>query len=543
MTHFIRIITLLALAVPGATYAATIIAASRSRDDVNTALQSAQAGDTVSIPAGTGGVGNWTSGITWTAPANVTVMGAGTSATGGGDVTVIQDNSASGAPLLQITVSSSGVFRMTGITFQSGTGAIKDNGTITLYGPGNVRIDHCHLVASTNANYKMLLVGVGVFGVLDSSILDWTGTSSLYVYNGRDNGVGGGQGNYEWTQPTAFGSTNYFYLEDNIINGIADFTVYSSRVFDGFTAAKVVVRLNNVSQAVLAETHATGHAGDDRGLRSQEIYYNAVTSSLSVDPNFCAVDMGNGTALVFGNTWPNVYKNIYLLKVTRANNSTYTQNPTPLGWGYAGTNFNGTGSMWDGGTALGTDTAFGYPALDQVGRGSGDLLTGTFPTKLNDATGTTYWPNQSLEPVYIWNNTGGIVPGWGGSEYSNQAGTRITANRDYYPQATGIQTSPTSPFNGTVGTGWGTLANRPTTCTTGVAYFATDQGTWNRSTSNPYGVQLNGSDGVLYKATATDTWTLYYEPLTYPHPLRGGSSNGDATVTGTTTVTSQLTLP
>src|SRR5213593_4734233 len=44
-------------------------------------------------------------------------------------------------------------------------------------------------------------------------------------------------------------------------------------------------------------------------------------------------------------------------------------------------------------------------------------------------------------------------------------------------------------------------------------------GSWNTSESNPYGVQQNGASGVLYKCTATNTWTLYYTPYTYPHPL------------------------
>jgi len=76
-----------------------------------------------------------------------------------------------------------------------------------------------------------------------------------------------------------------------------------------------------------------------------------------------------------------------------------------------------------------------------------------------------------------------------------------------------LQTNSTTPFNGTatIGFGHGTLANRPTTCTTGVGYWATDQGNWNQSGS--------GGQGQLYVCTATNTWTLSYTPYTYPHPL------------------------
>jgi hypothetical protein len=512
-----NLLTVFLLTACAAAKAATISADSFQATDVQKALNLARAGDTVLIPAGSA---NWTQGVSWTAPANVTLKGASTSATGGGDQTVIIDNYASGQPLLNLTANSNGVFCMTGITVKSGSGSIKDGGTIHINGPGNVRIDHCHFVASSTANYKIILFGSGVFGVMDHCILDLTGTNALYFYNGR----GDQQGNYEWTQPTNFGSADYFFVEDNIINGNVPSGAYSTRVFDGNNAAKVVIRFNTLFQTCVGETHATGHAGDDRGLRSQEAYGNSVTSSLAHDPNFVALDMGSGTTLIWGNSWDQVYKNIYHFNVTRKNNDTYNQAPTPNGWGYAGTEFNGTGSNWDGGTALGTDTVKGYPCLDQPGRGQGDLITGWFPSKVNSTTGTIYWPHQALEPIYMWNNIGSIVAGWGGSLYSNNTGGRVVANRDYYPSASGVQTSPTSPFDGTSGTGWGTLANRPTTCTPGVAYFATDQGSWNTSTSNPYGVQQNGASGVLYKCTAPNTWTLYYTPYVYPHPLVTGGN-------------------
>ena len=291
------------------------------------ALNLAHAGDTVVIPAGSA---NWTQQVSRTVPAGVTLQGAGTSATGGGDQTVITDNYASGQPLMQFNVSSTGLFRMTGITVQSGTGALKDGGTIKIYGPGNVRIDHCHFKATSTANYKMIAFYTGLFGVMDHCVLDLTGLNALYFYNGR-RGAGDWMGNLEWSLPTNFGSADYFFIEDNIINGIyGGASTYATRIFDGFTAAKVVVRFNDVSQAVLSETHATGHSGDDRGLRSQEVYGNRVTSALAHDPNRAAVGFGNGTALVWGNSWDQVYKSIYLFQVTRMNNGTYTQLPTPL---------------------------------------------------------------------------------------------------------------------------------------------------------------------------------------------------------------------
>ena len=261
-------------------------------------------GDTITLPVGTF---SWTSSVTITK--TITLQGAGTFVTGGGDQSVIIDNYAANQPLIRFTLG-----RITGLTVQSGTGSLKDGGTINVSGaPGNVRIDHCHLLATTNANYKMIAFWGGIRGVLDHCILDFTGLNALYFYNGRK-GAGDIAGNLEWSLPTAFGSSDYFFIEDNIINGTATGGTYNTRIFDGFTAAKVVARFNTLSQSCIGETHATGHSPDDRGLRSQEIYGNTVTSSLQHDPNFTALDIGNGTTLVWGNSWNNVYKSIYHLQ-------------------------------------------------------------------------------------------------------------------------------------------------------------------------------------------------------------------------------------
>jgi len=74
-------------------------------------------------------------------------------------------------------------------------------------------------------------------------------------------------------------------------------------------------------------------------------------------------------------------------------------------------------------------------------------------------------------------------------------------------------------FDGTSGCGCGTLGNRPATCTTGVGYWATDQSC--TDLTNFVGRQPTTTiSGTFYRCPATNTWTEYYTPETYPHPLR-----------------------
>jgi hypothetical protein len=490
----------------------THTAASCAAADVQAAMDAARAGDRVEIPAGTG---SWSTQVSWTAPPDVTLAGAGDpSVVGGGDATVIVDDSASNSPILSLGVAATGVFRMTGLTFRGGSGGLKDGGMVEIYGPGTARLDHLHLDTqsySPAVNNKVMVIGGGLYGVLDHSILDLYSTSAIYIYNG---GGADGQGNAAWASDTGFGGADFFFIEDCQVNGTP--ATHDTRLYDCFTAGRVVARYNSFSAACIGEVHATGHAGDDRGCRAQEIYGNVSSAGGTTEPNYCLTDIGSGTALVWGNTALEAYKNGIHLNVTRKDDTTYRQSAPPEGWGYCGTDFNGSGSEWDENAVAGT----GEACLDQPGRGRGDLLTGSFPDKVNSATGTRAWPRQALEPMYFWNNEITLVPGWGGSLLTDNTGTaggsRVVADRDYYDQASGEQTGPGVPFDGTTGTGWGVLAHRPEACTAGVGYWATDTQT-------------------LYRCTAADTWTSYYTPYPYPHPLQGGGgpdadADGDADV-------------
>lgn len=181
-----------------------------------------------------------------------------------------------------------------------------------------------------------------------------------------------------------------------------------------------------------------------------------------------------------------------------------------------------TGSVWDGNA-----DSLGYPCLDQTGRGEGDMLYGDHPDKFNTTSDPDdkTWPRQIIKPVREWMNT--LTGLGGGSRWDDRSLGRVLSGRDIMFQASGINTSLGVPFDGTTNiTGWGPGAFKPTGCTfnetTGVgpAYFATDEGSWNTSTSNPRGVQRNGADGRLYVCVADDDWDLVFTPATYPHPLR-----------------------
>jgi hypothetical protein len=434
------------------TNAATINAATSSLSDVTAAINNASAGDTVVVPAGSY---SWSSNIMLSK--NITVKGAGAGNTiiTGGAFNI--DNSSA---------------RVSGFTFNDVTFQV-------VGGSHGFRIDHNTVTLSSWGEW-LLAYGVGTNrprGLIDNNSL----TNGRVTFYGEAYGEPNGGGRYSWADPVGLGGDDAIYIEDNILR-LPSGSDYGN-VVDGNTGCRFVIRFNQVAGGRL-EVHSL-QGENQRGCMKVEIYDN--TFSHDVTPNYSPMLIRAGSALIFHNVIPTGFA--VTSDIELDNLRTWAQGAGAWGWC--------DGSSWVDGNAAGGE---GYLCRDQLGAGQdASLWDYTQPA-----------PIQARSPVYVWRNvrtnltTEVPINFRCGSYCSRWTTKQFVANRDYFTYK--------APFDGTSGVGEGPLANRPTTCMPGVAYWATDVGEWNAKRS--------GNDGQLYKCAATNTWALYYTPYLYPHPLQ-----------------------
>jgi hypothetical protein len=336
-------------------------------------------GDTITLPAGTF---TWTTQIVVTK--NITLQGAGQG------VTVIIDNvpKVGGAASIPIRcIELTGDFRITGFTIHSialDPPPMHNKGIIQITGSSHsVRVDH---VTFDHPACVCIIYYDDIWGVVDHCVFDASGNpvQGISVNHNNWNGDPGGWGDYSYEDTLHLGSERAVYVEDCTFTGQE-----TVGVMDGTWGGRFVFRHNTVANAFLG-MHGT-EGGRYRGLRSFEIYQNTFSY-----PNlriFCCLYIRSGEGVIWSNIVTAGSGDSGATNFVLA--ACYRQQQQIWGppWG------NVTGSNpWDG-----NEQPDGYPALDQVGRGTClDQVRGDNP--INQTTGQATWPRNQPEPVYVWSN-------------------------------------------------------------------------------------------------------------------------------------------
>ena len=225
--------------------AAVVPVSSCAQAAVQAAINSAQNGDTVLVPAGT---------CTWSS--SVTISGKGITLQGAGiDRTIIRDGTANN--LLSITANPAfAMTRVTGFTFDAnGTTKANNAGTLTVFGSnggGRFRLDTFKLSKVRDRGVVVAMEGTQLSGVIDSCRIE-------APFNGDAHGVhiegsepqDGSQFNY----PLNLGSANAIYVEDCTFN----YAFPNDGALDAYTGSRYVFRHNTVNGTTI------GHHGADSG--------------------------------------------------------------------------------------------------------------------------------------------------------------------------------------------------------------------------------------------------------------------------------------
>jgi hypothetical protein len=502
-----RLIVFISLGFCSHLLAATFSASTCSQAAVQAAINSELAaptdGDIIMIPSGSC---TWSgsSGIRATFTRSVTIQGAGAvsattggSSTTGSDLTAITNN-LGGNPVMEFTTTAGKSFRFTGIAIlENSSSGAEGTGNLVIDGNSSaVRVDHCHILIFIGGS-KGLGLQNAVTGVADHLYINTTQqiTNDFAFLNGgnwQGDTDPNSLGNQSWVDTDHFGTSQFFYVEDTRISG--------GYLSDCSNGGRWVFRYSTV---VGGNFGAANHGTHDpwRGCRAAEVYQNTWTFGAG-SANGGVTHNNGGTTLIWGNTTTG-YRFLVDLNNVRQSGSTYNQQPPPNGWGYCGNAASGVTSPWDQNT-----TGNGYACLDQPGRGAGDLLAGYPQSSIVNVTlgNTIAWPRQALVPIYAWANNYSDA-GYSPEGIVGDNTGMLKDNVDYYQQFGTYGES--GSFNGTKGIGEGLFSARPSTCTAGpggntlgVGYWATDTNT-------------------LYVCNPTNTWTIYYTPYTYPHPLTG----------------------
>lgn len=562
--------------------AADINAASCSRSDVQTAINTAVDGDRVLVPSGSC---SWTVTVS---PANksIELIGAGLSST------IITCNTGTSHCLDWLTKGTgntpAGFSRLSGFTFTQGASGSCQvsngvSGTIGIRGVShNIRIDHNRFEDRTCGTFHAYNDTRGVLDHNEVVNISCSGCHSLnFEHDAWDNS--GENGDNSWFADHSRGTVDQWIVEDNTITNLLGANGWFATNDSG--GARVTYRFNTWVNTTF-QTHGTESNGRQVGQRHNEHYRQIFTwdgtinggnqwpsiiayrggTNMTFDNKVTATNGGLGTISDF-NTYrrgvqlnPVVYGYypwggcgiVNVVSITRSGSTaTVTTSGNHLIHssgsyitisGASQAEYNGTFTLTGTSSTTATYTVSGTPATPATGtitlRSVFDGNTDSTGYRCLDQAGagkrstaySGYGPGNppitplqaagnALEPIYHWNNK---LNGTLTATAPNNVTDIYQANRDYYNENTA--------FNGTTqhGVGRGLRSARPATAAAGDGWWATDDTTnWNTSTTETYSALMgysSGADGCLDIYNGTNWENCKYIPPTYPHTLVSGVS-------------------
>jgi hypothetical protein len=559
----------------------TYTAASCNYSDVNAVINgpthTAINGDTINIPSCPSGV-TWSSGLTISV--GITLQGQGAGNTVINDATSKGNDNCAGTTSLILANLSSNVFlRITGMTI-TGQPAQYNCGESA----NHIQISGVsHQVRVDDITFNMFVTAVNLtgdtWGVVDHNTFNQPVSNPpafpTEVHHDSWQGIGG-YGDNSWAQVDTLGQAGAVYIEDNSYTW-PNTAIFPVGCFDTEAGGRLVFRFNTGCSFV--GMHGLDSSGRWRSGRQYEIYNNAFVAQTNPNGNmYTGVFLRGGTGMIFNNSFEDIAGSTYIT-LAQVNSYRDTGGYAPWGPSYSAEACDGRGPFdTNKGTAYASGSASGSSSLDNLvangspGWGTNQWATNTYSivnttqgwgstinsntsnaivsTTAQQQAGVAHnWSsgdnfqilaatacmdqighgvggyisggnpspvaaiNQASDPLYEWLNSHN---GTNQSAIVSNNPTHVQQNREFYDW--------TSSFTGASGVGTGTLANRPSACTTGVGYWATDQGDWNQSGG--------GGQGELFVCTSTDAWSLYYTPYTYPHPLTQGGQQGPQAPTG-----------